>query len=159
MAVNKQQRSTPDDKSALTGARDWIQQFLRQFELDFAAESGQLPIDADITAYRAATVRAFKATLLESGMDHGAVLELFAQVATGYGAAEAADWDEESNRRRCQLIDRDIQGSLSPIEQLELANLTQQMRKHVDNEVHFPMEGARQVHRYLLNLESSENDS
>lgn len=158
MAANKQQRNAPDESLLSVGARDWIQQFLRQFELDFANESNRLPSDADISAYRVATTRAFKATLLESGMDSPGVLELFAQVATENQARETPHWDAELNRRRCELIDRDIQGSLSSIEQLELANLTQQMRKHVDTEVNFPTEGAKQLHRYLLDLESSEND-
>ncbi len=53
------------------------------------------------------------------------------------------------NKRRFELIDGDIQGTLSRAEQIELAGLTQLMREHVDSEVNLPLEGARKLHRLL----------
>jgi hypothetical protein len=61
------------------------------------------------------------------------------------------------NQRRFELIDKEIQGSLTPAEAIELAGLTRSMREHVDMEANLPMTGARTLHERLLQLKSTES--
>ena len=63
------------------------------------------------------------------------------------------------NQRRFALIDKEIQGSLTPAESVELAGLKSIVRDHVDAEANLSIDGARALHRKLLQLEStSESD-
>lgn len=68
-----------------------------------------------------------------------------------------SEWTGEKNKRRVALIDKLIQQSLSPDEAAELDRLTDNMRHHLDTEELVPTEGARQLHRRLLNLSDSES--
>jgi len=66
-------------------------------------------------------------------------------------------WTDELNQRRFELIDREIQGTLTPAECLELAGLTRIMRDHVESETNLPMHGARALHLKLLQMDSTGN--
>ena len=66
------------------------------------------------------------------------------------------EWTTELNQRPFELIDRQIQGTLTPEESIELAGLTQLMRDHVDAEAQFPIQGARELHRRLLDGEAEQ---
>jgi hypothetical protein len=61
------------------------------------------------------------------------------------------DWTEEADARRCDLIDKDIAGTITPDEQAELAQLEHQAAKYFDATAAPPMERARQLHRELIN--------
>ena len=67
-------------------------------------------------------------------------------------------WNSELNSRRFELIDGEIQGTLSIAEQFELETLTNLMRKHVDAEENFPFEGARILHKHLTELKLDSTD-
>jgi len=69
-----------------------------------------------------------------------------------------AVWTAELNRRRFELIDRDIQGTLTPAEHFELAGLTKLMREQVESEENLPMDGARALHKFLLDSAFSSTD-
>ncbi|MEI7700485.1 MAG: hypothetical protein WCK86_11860 [Planctomycetia bacterium] len=58
------------------------------------------------------------------------------------------------NARRFELIDGDIQGTLTQAEQIELAGLTQLMREHVEAEEFLPFKRARDLHRRLKEMRS-----
>jgi hypothetical protein len=45
-------------------------------------------------------------------------------------SADNGEWNDAKNGRRCELIDKDIQGTLSAAERRELESLTQGMRVH-----------------------------
>jgi hypothetical protein len=60
------------------------------------------------------------------------------------------DWTRERNDRRVALIDKFIQGELTPEESVELEQLTEYMRTHFDTEAAVPLEGAKRLHRRLL---------
>ncbi len=82
-------------------------------------------------------------------------LHLFGRVALkDVNIPERVEWTAELNMRRFELIDGDIQGTLSNDEQIELAGLTQLLREHVDSEVNLPFEGAKKLHRHLTELDS-----
>jgi hypothetical protein len=59
-------------------------------------------------------------------------------------------WTEEKNGRRCELIDKDIEGTISESEKLELERLQERFYQYLDTVAPPPMEGARRLHRQLL---------
>jgi hypothetical protein len=138
----------------LADADHWIRQFIKHFELHVLDASRHLPPGARVSESQRATARAILATYLDSGMEFEAAVELLGQAAVEWRSVNVA-WSEALNERRFALIDKEIQGSLTPAESIELAGLTRTMRNHVDSEMNLPMKGARALHRKLLQLEST----
>lgn len=154
MPVEKQ----PDDSKTLNeGAIDWFRQFLKHLEVHLADTGQGLFENAEASEYCLAAMRAVKLTLLDSGLDDGQILELFGRAALESRSSSELEWTDELNQRRFELIDRDIQGTLSSDEQVELAGLTQLMREHVSSD--FPLEGAKKLHRRLTDQDSDSTDS
>lgn len=60
------------------------------------------------------------------------------------------EWDAGRQLRRRELIDRDIAGTISPSERLELEQLDRQANAHFDRVAPPPMIGARELHERLL---------
>lgn len=105
-------------------------------------------------------MRAVKLTLRDSGADEDEIVNLFGRIAIEEkGPGKEAMWNAELNKRRFELIDGDIQGTLSRDEQIELADLTHLMRQHVDSEANLPVDGARKLHRHLAKLASDSTDA
>ena len=158
MAVKKQPDSDAGEFSEV--ADDWFRQFLRHLELDLVATCEGIATDTDRDSLRLAALRAVKRTLIDSGMSDDELLHLLAKVALEEASPTTQrGWNATLNKRRLELVDRDIQGALRPAEQLELANLTQLMREHVDIEVNLPFEGARKLHRRLADLAPESTES
>ena len=59
-------------------------------------------------------------------------------------------WTEEQNDRRCELIDKDIEGTISESENLELERLQKRFHEYLDAVAPPPLEGARRLHQQLL---------
>ncbi len=142
------------------GVDEWFRQFIKHLEL-YLVETGQeLSFDAKSIDCGLAALRAVRLTLRDSGLDHDQVVSLLGRVAMEDASAnEELEWSADLNRRRFELIDGDIQGTLSHAEQLELAGLTQLMREHVDSEANLPLEGASKLHRLLTDPGSGSTDS
>ena len=158
MAVKKQPES---DAGALPEtANDWFRQFLMHLEL-FMVETGQgLSADSKSADHCLAAMRAVKLTLLDSGMDDEEIRNLLGRIAVEETATGTQlEWNAELNKRRFELIDGDIQGTLNPAEQIELAGLTHLMREYVDSEDNLPIEGAKKLHRRLTEMDSEAADS
>jgi hypothetical protein len=85
-------------------------------------------------------------------MDFEPAAELLGQAVAQCRSVDIG-WSDALNQRRFELIDKEIQGSLTPAERIELAGLTRSMREHVESETNLPMEGARALHANLLQLE------
>jgi hypothetical protein len=62
--------------------------------------------------------------------------------------------NSELNKRRFELIDREIQGTISDSEKLELLQLTQLLRERIDADANLPLQGARTLHSYLPGLQT-----
>ncbi len=141
-------------------ANDWFRQFLQHLEI-YMAETGQaLRPDSESTEFCLAALRAVKLTLRDSGVNEDEILNLFGRIVIEEeSAGNEPAWNAELNRRRFELIDGDIQGTLSRAEQIELAGLTHLMREHLDSEVNLPFEGARKLHRHLAGLETDSTDA
>jgi hypothetical protein len=158
MAVKKQPESSAG--GLCEAANDWFRQFLKHLEI-YMADTGQaLRPDSELAEFRLAAMRAVKLTLRDSGVDEDEIVNLFGRIAIEEKTAgEELAWNAEQNKRRFELIDGDIQGTLSRTDQIELAGLTSLMRKHVDSEVNLPFEGARKLHRHLAELDSDSTDA
>jgi len=140
---------------AISGpADDWIRQFVKHFELNIVDCSRDVPPDAGVRESMRATASAVFATFLDSGMDKDAVLDLLEQVAFESISAGIA-WSETLNHRRFELIDKEIEQSLTPAERIELVRLTGIMRNHVESELNLPIAGVQELHRKLLQLGAS----
>lgn len=59
-------------------------------------------------------------------------------------------WNEAKNSRRCELIDKEIQGTLSDKEKRELALLTREMRVYRSRVAPLPIDAATHLHQQLL---------
>jgi hypothetical protein len=66
------------------------------------------------------------------------------------GPADDAEWTDAKNRRRCELIDREIDGTLTPEQAQELAILQRQMLHYRHRVAPLPLEDARRLHQELL---------
>jgi hypothetical protein len=66
--------------------------------------------------------------------------------------AEPTDepWTDAKNHRRCDLIDKEIDGTITPEEAVELDELQGQMRRHVNAVAPLPLAAARKLHAELL---------
>jgi hypothetical protein len=64
--------------------------------------------------------------------------------------ASADDWDNRRDARRCELIDREIAGTLSPDEATELHALQAAMLRHRRRVAPLPLAEARRLHQELL---------
>jgi hypothetical protein len=58
---------------------------------------------------------------------------------------EDGPWTAEKNHRRAALIDKEIDGTITPTEAVELEELTQQMRRHREKGAPLPLEYAHQL--------------
>jgi hypothetical protein len=57
----------------------------------------------------------------------------------------ADDWTEAKNARRCELIGKEVDGTLTPAEQTELEDLQEQMLRHRHRVAPLPLAYARQL--------------
>ena len=62
----------------------------------------------------------------------------------------APEWNEDRNARRCALIDKEIEGTLTAPERAELNLLQKQATAYRDRVAPVPIEGARRLHQELL---------
>jgi PAS domain S-box-containing protein len=60
------------------------------------------------------------------------------------------EWSEAKNARRCDLIDRKIQNTISTEESAELDDLQESLRAYLDRVAPLPMEGAKELHAKLI---------
>jgi hypothetical protein len=67
--------------------------------------------------------------------------------------SDDAEWSEVKNARRCDLIDRKIQNTISTKEAAELDDLQDALRAYLDRVAPLPMEGAKKLHAELMRRE------
>lgn len=66
------------------------------------------------------------------------------------GKSTSVAWTKQKNTRRCELIDREIDGVLTPEEVVELRKLRDEMRRYQNKVAPWPIQAARQLHQELL---------
>jgi hypothetical protein len=62
----------------------------------------------------------------------------------------AGEWSNAKNHRRCDLIDKDIYGTITPEERVELEDLQTQLERFVDRVAPLPLEPVRKIYEELL---------
>ena len=72
------------------------------------------------------------------------------QAANAGPPREFGPWTDELNARRCDLIDRQIEGTITPVELQELDELQAQLRRYLDQNAPFDLAGAQRIHQQLL---------
>jgi hypothetical protein len=65
-------------------------------------------------------------------------------------AADDSEWTEAKNSRRCDLIDKEIEGTITFDEARELHALQQAMLRYRRRVAPLPLEDARRLHQELL---------
>lgn len=135
-------------------ADDWLRQFVRHLELHFIDTSSALPVNVSLRDLQKATLWAVFQTLRDSSseIDDTAIVEMVGQVLMER-KLPAVQWSPSLNQRRFELIDKEIQSTITLAEQIELAGLTHLMRAQLESEEALPLEGARMLHKRLLDLE------
>lgn len=68
-------------------------------------------------------------------------------------------WTAADNDRRCDLIDRDIDGRITPDERAELATLQRRLSRYVNQVAPLPLEPLRKLHQALLEKAAQANGS
>jgi hypothetical protein len=66
------------------------------------------------------------------------------------GRATSDEWTEQKNARRCELIDREIDGVITPTEVVELRQLQDEMLRYQNKVAPWPIQAARDLHQELL---------
>lgn len=156
-------KTTDPDGVAISEDQDvWSRQFLKHFEFSLLDAVARLPDQATLEEYQATTLQAVIETLQESGMGMAEFPELVAKALTAIHSTDAPDaatqWNPAMNDRRIELIDLQIQQTITVPEQIELAQLTEAMRTVVDSEENLPMDGAKALHRKLLSIRQDETN-
>ncbi|MHB8970925.1 MAG: hypothetical protein ACYC3X_01160 [Pirellulaceae bacterium] len=64
--------------------------------------------------------------------------------------SRGAEWTDEKNERRCELIDKDIEGTILPFEKRELDELQRQMLAFRRKLAPLPLREAQRLHQELL---------
>ena len=150
--------SAPRPGSISENASDWIRQLSEQLEEHFIDSALSIPAEASARDYQDATIRAVFSVLLESGMDTESFAETVGRILIEESAA-SVEWTSQFNQRRFELIDKEIQETLTPAERIELAGLTRIMRERLDSEANLPTAGAKALHRKLLALAAEDKPS
>ncbi len=96
----------------------------------------------------------------------GSVLELNGQAVACVvpapkpvtGASTSVERTEQKNTRRCELIDREIDGVLTPEEVVELRQLQDEMLRYQNKVAPWPTRGARHLHQELFKKAAKAQD-
>lgn len=102
--------------------------------------------------------RSLSARAFETGQDvvHLIQIAVTQFVADDVTGATSGNWNEEKETRRGELIDKDIQGVITPDERVELAALTREGNQHYDNIAPRPIEGAIRLHQQLVHRRAND---
>ncbi|QDV51784.1 hypothetical protein [Gimesia fumaroli] len=145
--------SESTENSIPGGVHEWIRIFIKNLELNFSDAYRGLPEAPSQSDLEEPAIRTIILTLLESDsrINMESILEIMGQIWAEHNT-QSTEWNAKLNQRRFELIDKEIQEKISTAESIELAGLTNLMRKHVDSEENLPMKGAKELHRKLLEL-------
>lgn len=149
--------SPQEAESISSDAADWGLQFVKHLEHEYENLVSGLSADATWPDFQQAMMIAVARVFEESGATPESIARLWGEIADRLSPVEAdAEWSREKNARRFLLIDKRIQGTITPEESFELTQLTRQLRIHCDTEAMLPLEGARRLHRQLLDMDQSQ---
>lgn len=73
-------------------------------------------------------------------------------------ATDDTAWTKEKNRRRCELVDKEIAGHVSPAEQAQLKQLQAEMLAYRRKVAPLPLQDLRALHQQLLHEADDETE-
>jgi hypothetical protein len=82
--------------------------------------------------------------------DEATAVSPTANVSSEASTVGISDWSDADNVRRCELIDKDIQETITEAERCELKTLSLRFREYRRRSAPLPIEGARRLHAELL---------
>ncbi|MEZ6138137.1 MAG: hypothetical protein R3C53_24905 [Pirellulaceae bacterium] len=141
------------DASASDVSAEWSETFLKHLGLEFTAIHAQEDQNDDQESLRQSMTLAFVTTLADSGASKDELVQLLKSQSRRLVPVETGPWTNERNRRRVELIDKSIESKLLPAEELELAQLTEQLRAKYDTEELVPLAGIRALREKLIDTE------
>jgi len=143
-----------ETESIASDAELWGRLFVTNLELEYANLAAELPRDATSPGFQRAMMLAIERVFDESGADRESIVRLWQESARRLlRIDEDTEWSGEKSARRLKLIDKRIQQTITEEEAIELRRLTEQMRASCDHEGTVPLEGARELHRRLLDTD------
>ncbi len=77
---------------------------------------------------------------------------------TLFECPDKSDWNDAKNDRRCELIDKEIEGTLLPVEKRELEELQRQMLAYRRKVAPLQLKGAQRLHQQLLKKAAERED-
>lgn len=143
--------SERETRSVFSAARKWGRDFVEHLEILYDDVASQLPAGATEVDFRRAMAAAIVLKFDRLGWTPDETTRFFSDALNPKaGFDSSTTWTSEKNARRLELIDKRIQQELNRDEAIELERLTALMRVHCDTEETLPLEGARRLHRQLL---------
>lgn len=128
------------------GFSEALRDIVSELELSFAKLS-QFEIEEDETSKSDIRVRLDEF----DSADRFQVLKQEIATATMFtGSAEEERWTEAKNKRRCELVDSEIDGTLSSSEKLELQRLQAEMLACRRELAPLPLDEVRKLHQALI---------
>ncbi len=94
--------------------------------------------------------RAVSPELLQGFTEASGITSLRGSFRTFFERPDKLDWNDAKNDRRCDLIDKEIEGTLLPTETCELAELQRQMLAYRRKVAPLPLKEAQELHQQLL---------
>lgn len=79
------------------------------------------------------------------------VLKRTKQGTDNNSTTDADAWTDEKNQKRCELVDKEISGNISPAEKDQLEQLQLEMLAYRRRIAPLPLEDLRMLHQELLN--------
>jgi hypothetical protein len=145
-----------DHESISSDAVDWGKEFVKRLRLEYSLLASDLPAKATCADFQRAMMVALGRVFDESGGPPEDSVRFCEEIAGRFLPVTGdTAWNRERNLRRMRLIDKKTQQTITSEETVELMQLTGQMRAHCDREEMVPLEGARKLHRRLLDRDDS----
>jgi hypothetical protein len=117
MAVKRQPESSAGEISE--SAHNWFRQRVKHIEINMTETGQVLCLDSEWEEFCLAAMRATKLAVRDAGIPEDEIVNLFGRVILEEkSGGKEVIWNAELNRTRFQLIDGDLQGTLSRAEQL-----------------------------------------
>lgn len=151
---NPEQRVGESPRSR--GAADWAAKFAAELEQEFDRVHEEVAGETSDDYWRSMS-RAFVNVLVESGGRPGRITVLI-QDALRSVLPQEVEWTDGKSDRRCELVDKDIQGTITQEEQIELAELTHERRVYRRKVAPLPIDDLRELHRELLQQAPDQRD-
>jgi len=156
MANDKSPESTDQHKASSISldASDWGQAFITSLETEYTELASRLPPSATHTDFLRVMIGAVTGVVDDSGAAPAGLVQWLEKAAQQIKPVDDDDpWTPEKHARRLLLVDKQIQQTISSAEAFELTQLTGQLRADCDGEDMVPLEGARRLHRRLLDMD------